>query len=268
MYQFLTRQELGTGPAGIYDLTLATTILGFYLMYRGSHEWHLLHPGPPKRRRIPWPLVALYANATMSILIWAGRHSAWVRRKHLAAWTLATLSAGGALVLATVAARKPRPPTPPRRVPYEALALFGGGTAATAALNLELGGVGAGGVPFVIAWMVGGLLVLLVGGFFRGLEKLVRPLGGRLGPPLARVASAWAILTSVVAGLVLGERSLPLLYDFFTNWTALVALVAPLVVALSPLFVAYGLLIIVFLIAAQSSVTGVRARHASAASAL
>ncbi|MFZ0891301.1 MAG: hypothetical protein WB778_00375 [Thermoplasmata archaeon] len=67
VYQFLARGNLVQGPL-VYYTTLATTILGFYLMFLGLREWHEFHPkpapmkpAPPKR---PWPWFRL--------LLWAG----------------------------------------------------------------------------------------------------------------------------------------------------------------------------------------------------
>jgi hypothetical protein len=202
VYQFLSRGSLGTGSAAIYYLTLVTTVLGFYLMFRGLHEWSLFHPRA--RNRPP-----------------------------------RAVGATGA-------------PSPARPVPWRGLALFGGGAIATAILNVILGGLGRGGSPFVIAWLVGGIVVLAFGSFFLSLERTLRPFADRWGAGMTVVAAVWALGTSVVAGLVIGERSLGLLADFFTNWTALVELIAPIVVAMSPLFVAYGLLTIAYIRVAVS----------------
>ncbi|MCI4326033.1 MAG: hypothetical protein L3K16_00100 [Thermoplasmata archaeon] len=62
--------------------------------------------------RIPWGLVQLLANASMSIGLWSGRHSRWVRRRHLLAWVAWVAAAAAVVTVATVAvARDPaRPP--------------------------------------------------------------------------------------------------------------------------------------------------------------
>jgi hypothetical protein len=44
-YQFLQRGNLAQGWVEYYT-SLATTILGFYLMFLGVREWKALHPGP------------------------------------------------------------------------------------------------------------------------------------------------------------------------------------------------------------------------------
>ncbi len=50
VYQFVT----GVGPLHSsvvgYYVSLSTTILGYYFLWRGLHEWHFLRPRPPARR--------------------------------------------------------------------------------------------------------------------------------------------------------------------------------------------------------------------------
>jgi hypothetical protein len=62
VYQFLVRGNLVQGPLEYYT-TLATTILGFYLMFLGLREWHAFHPKPARSRSVPhthrWPWLGL-----------------------------------------------------------------------------------------------------------------------------------------------------------------------------------------------------------------
>jgi hypothetical protein len=183
-YQYLARGNLAQGPL-VYYTTLATTILGFYLMFLGFREWNAFYPkpqptgeGPPKVRR-RWFLFALWA----------------------------------------------------------------GGTGATALLSLALESGGVGYAPFWIAWPVGGLLVLAFGDFFFGLRKLAMRWGSAPGNVLGWVAFVWSLAIGTVAGLAVGDRVTILLFEFVSNWVALVASLAPIVVAMSPLAVTYALLI-------------------------
>lgn len=184
LYQFLERGNLVQGPLAYYT-TLATTLLGFYLMFLGFREWHAFHPK----------------------------------------------------------ARPIRTAISPVRRYWFGLSLFAGGTAMTAALNLVLGSGDPGSAPFWLAWPVGGILVLAFGNFFFGLRRLARPWGTSGGAALGWVAFAWSLGVGAVAGLAVGERVVALLTEFVTNWVALVASFAPIVVAMSPLSVSYALLI-------------------------
>lgn len=62
IYQFVSAVgSASSSPAGYY-LSLATTILGFYFLWRGLHEWNRLHPRSPRRsspRQFPWLGVGL-----------------------------------------------------------------------------------------------------------------------------------------------------------------------------------------------------------------
>jgi hypothetical protein len=68
-YQFLARGNLVQGPI-VYYTTLATTILGFYLMFLGLREWHTFHPKASRtkpvseKRRWPWLGLVLWAGGT------------------------------------------------------------------------------------------------------------------------------------------------------------------------------------------------------------
>jgi hypothetical protein len=186
VYQFLARGNLVQGPLEYY-VTLATTILGFYLMFVGLREWHVFHPKPKPRRPVPGQ----------------------------------------------------------RRWPWVGLSLWLGGTAATALASLVLGGTEA--TPYWIAWPVGGIVVLAFGNFFLGLRREAQRRGSSWGNSLGWASFAWSLGVATIAGLVLGDRILQLLAEFVTNWVALIASIGPVVVAMSPLFVTYALMIGAFL---------------------
>jgi hypothetical protein len=69
VYQFLERGNLVQGVLE-YATTLATTFLGFYLMYLGLREWHAFHPKPVRKlpahskRRWPWVGLAFWTGGT------------------------------------------------------------------------------------------------------------------------------------------------------------------------------------------------------------
>ncbi len=69
-YQFFAEGYLARGWIGFYYIGLATTILGFYLMYLGRHEWTDTH-----RRRVraghqlAWAAAGIFAFATVAIAI-------------------------------------------------------------------------------------------------------------------------------------------------------------------------------------------------------
>src|SRR5579859_921766 len=184
VYQFLVRGDLVQGPLEYYA-TLATTLLGFYLMFLGIREWHAFHPIPARIRTAP----------------------------------------------------------PGRRWPWFGLALWAGGTAGTAILSGALGSGGAPSAPFWIAWPVGGVIVLAFGSFFFGLRYEAHRFGSSWGDALGWAAFCWSLGVATLAGLVVGDRALLLLTEFFSNWVALIASVGPIVVAMSPLFVTYALMI-------------------------
>jgi hypothetical protein len=187
VYQFLARGNLVQGPV-VYYLTLATTILGFYLMFLGLREWHAFYPN-----------------------------------------------------------REPAAPTPMRRPwPWFGLSLWVGGTVLTAIASLAFGSGGTDPAPPWIAWPVGGLVVLAFGRFFFGLRREAARLGSPFGNALGWTAFVWSVGVATIAGLVVGERAVDLLSEFVTNWVALIASVGPIVVAMSPLFVAYALTISAF----------------------
>lgn len=182
-FQFLERGDLVQGPI-VYYTTLATTLLGFYLMFLGLRERRAF-PAPPGR---------------------------------------------------TVPVAPGRPGLP------LGLALGVGGTAATLALVALLGG-GGGGSPLWIVGPVGGLVVLALGRFFLGLRKESYRPGAPWRNLLGWAASGWSLGVAVIAGWVVGERTVRLLGELVSNWVQLVASVGPFVVAMSPLCVTYALLV-------------------------
>jgi hypothetical protein len=139
--------------------------------------------------------------------------------------------------------RAPLGVAPSRRGSWLALGFWVGGTGATAALAVSLGGIGVDSAPFWLAWPVGGLVVLAFGNFFLGLRHQAKPSGSRTNRALGWAGFAWSLGVGTIAGLVVGNRVVVLLTELVTNWVALVASAAPIVVAMSPLFVSYGLMI-------------------------
>jgi hypothetical protein len=242
IWQFLRRDSLGQGWLE-YDATLITTILGFYLMFLGLREWHFFHPKAGRARRPPWRAVQLLGTAGAAFGSWWLRHSRRLRERYLAPMAAGVAAGTSAAVVATILVERPDVDATPRRIPWVGLGLWVGGTGATAALIVVEGAATAGGAPIWAAAPVGGVVVLAFGSFFLGLRREA----ARLGSPAANVAGwsafAWSLGSATLAGFVIGERIFALLVQFFTNWTALIASIAPVVVAMSPLFVTYGLLI-------------------------
>ena len=69
-YQFFAIGYLDHGWIGFYYIGLATTVLGFYLMYRGRHEWTEAH----RRRfqsghRLARAALLIFAGATVAIAV-------------------------------------------------------------------------------------------------------------------------------------------------------------------------------------------------------
>jgi hypothetical protein len=239
-YQFLERASLSQGWLEYYS-TLGTTLLGFYLMFLGFREWHKFYPKPVRRHRIPWLLWQLLANAFLTMGLWAGRHFRGWRRKNLFAWTIAMASAAALVIVTSIMIERESRVPRKRRWPWFAVALWGGGTAAAAILDLLRPGAAGGSAPEWIAWPVAGLVVLAFGRFFFDLRRIAQPFASRAGHAAGWSAFVWALGVGVAAGLGIGARSVLLLTEFLSNWGALIASVAPLVVAIAPLFVAYGL---------------------------
>jgi hypothetical protein len=120
------------------------------------------------------------------------------------------------------------------------------GTVTVAAWNFAAGTVGAGDTPSLLAWLVGGAFVWAVGVFFLSLRDRVRPFhGAHLAIP-GWIALAWAFVIATFSGLLLGQAIVGLFVDFFTNWTELFDALGPFVGAVSPLFVAFALISVVY----------------------
>lgn len=133
-----------------------------------------------------------------------------------------------------------------RRRPWFGLGLWAGGTLMTGVLSLLVGSPGPDATPSWIAWPVGGVVVLAFGSFFFDLRKEAQPLGSTVGRAMGWVAFIWSLGVATVAGLGVGDRAILLVTEFVTNWGALVASVAPILIAMSLLFVTYALLIAAF----------------------
>jgi hypothetical protein len=102
LFQFLERGSLAQGPV-VYYTTLATTLLGFYLMFLGVREWRSFHPkSKPARlgsgsRPIPWFGLVLWsagtaATAGLSMIVGLGGPGS---APYFVAWPV-----GGIVVLA------------------------------------------------------------------------------------------------------------------------------------------------------------------------
>jgi hypothetical protein len=167
LYQFLERGNLVQGPV-VYYTTLATTIVGFYLMFLGLREWHTFHPKPAVQpegssaRRLPWVGLALWTGGTvmtavLSLTLGAqgtGTAPAWI------AWPV-----GGLVVLALgkffFDLRKES----------SRLGLVGGRVVGWAAFTWSLG------VATVAGVVVGSRAVLLLTEFVSNWVALVASLG-------------------------------------------------------------------------------------------
>jgi hypothetical protein len=134
-----------------------------------------------------------------------------------------------------------------RRTTRFRVELWAGGTIAGAAVALGLDGGGAWNVMDWVAWPIAGLVVLAFGDFFFGLRARAHRARPTSWNALGWLAFGWSMGVGVWAGLAVGERTVLLLSEFVTNWVALIASAAPIVVAMSPLFVAYGLIAGAFL---------------------
>jgi len=136
--------------------------------------------------------------------------------------------------------------TSPRRPVRVLVGLAVAGIVSVAVWNVATETVGAGGTPFPLAWLVGGIFVWAVAIFFLSLRDRLRPFhGAGLSLP-GWVALAWAFGVATVSGLLLGQTIVGLFTDFFTNWTALFEALGPFVGAVSPLFVAFALISVVY----------------------
>jgi hypothetical protein len=225
----------------VYYITLATTVGGFYLIFLGIREWRAYRPRPVRRKRIPWRLIQLLASAGAQIGSWIGLHSRRIRRKFLLPWILGMIATTVVLVIATVKVDQQDAAPRGYRWPWFHLTLWAGGTAATAIVSIVPGTAVMGSAPLWIAAPVGGLLVLLLGSFFNGLRKEARSAESDLSTFLGWAGFAWSLGVATIAGYAIGERVIVLLTELVSNWVALVQSAAPIVVALSPLFVSYAL---------------------------
>lgn len=180
IYQLVTTiGSVRTTPIGYYA-SLGLTLVGFYFLWRGLHEWNRLHPRPVR----------------------VGE----------------------------------------RRTPWGAISMLVGGIVAVSLLDIGRGTVGGGDTPPLLAWVVGGVMVLAFGSFFLTLRRMVAPMQSPTGRALGWAAFAWSLGVSTVAGLAIGHVIVGLFVDFFTNWTTLILALAPFVFAIAPLFVTYLLL--------------------------
>jgi hypothetical protein len=136
--------------------------------------------------------------------------------------------------------------TLPRRPAGVSIALVISGTVSVAAWNFATRTVGAGDTPYPLAWLVGGAFVGAVAVFFLSLRDRVRPFHGTGLALPGWIALAWAFGVATVSGLLLGQAIRGLFVDFFTNWTKLFDALGPFVGAVSPLFVAFSLISVVY----------------------
>jgi len=134
----------------------------------------------------------------------------------------------------------------PRRSALVSIPLAAAGIASVALWNIKIGTVGAGGTPFPLAWLVGGVFLWAVAAFFLSLRDRLRPFHGTGLSVPGWLAVAWAFAIATSSGLLLGQAIVGLFVDFFTNWTALFDALGPFIGAVSPLFVAFGLIASVY----------------------
>jgi hypothetical protein len=120
------------------------------------------------------------------------------------------------------------------------------GTGAVVVWNFVTRTVGAGETPFPLAWLVGGAFVWAVALFFLSLRDRVRPFHGTGLAIPGWIALAWAFGVATISGLLLGQAIVGLFVDFFTNWTELFDALGPFIYAVSPLFVAFALIGVVY----------------------
>lgn len=72
IYQLLSYGVSQPGWIGFYYIGLVTTGLGFYLMYRGRHEWTELHRRNVYRgHRLLWAALAIFGGAVLTIALFS-----------------------------------------------------------------------------------------------------------------------------------------------------------------------------------------------------
>ncbi|MCI4346039.1 MAG: hypothetical protein L3K07_04730 [Thermoplasmata archaeon] len=183
-YQLVGLSEVGALASALYFLSLATTVLGFYVMYRAARSWR------PARGSIP-------------------------RQTH--GPTLPVLA----------------------RIALAALVATGG--------FLVVGELAIGSAAFWFALLVATLTVLAFAGFFTGLYRIgAERAGARLRAALA-AAVGWSIVVATYSGVLLGQKSLLLIRELFTNVPGLFTTFAPIARAMAALIATYGILGTVFL---------------------
>lgn len=70
LYQFVSYGYDSAGWIGFYYIGLATTGIGFYLMYRGRHEWtHLHHVSVRRGHQFLWTAIGIFVGASVVIAV-------------------------------------------------------------------------------------------------------------------------------------------------------------------------------------------------------
>lgn len=70
LYQWLSFGRSTPGGVVLYYVGLATTVAGFYLMYRARHEWSEGHRRNVRRgHRVLWSALAIFAGAVLAIAV-------------------------------------------------------------------------------------------------------------------------------------------------------------------------------------------------------
>ncbi|MDE1880657.1 MAG: hypothetical protein KGI89_08930 [Euryarchaeota archaeon] len=98
IYQFVSYDVNQPGWVGFTYLGLATTIFGFYVMYRGRHEWTDLHRKNIHRgHKFLWTAAAIFGVAVLGIAVLGSVHGAAAASSTppVVAWTI-----GGLIALA------------------------------------------------------------------------------------------------------------------------------------------------------------------------
>ncbi len=70
LYQYVSYGPNHPGPVELYYLGLATTVLGFYFMYRARHEWTKPHHRNVRRgHQLLWIALGIFLGAVLAIAI-------------------------------------------------------------------------------------------------------------------------------------------------------------------------------------------------------